>query len=470
MNLLGKQLINAMRWLWRFLTSRNTAIVLLTAISLVLLIGAVLPNPALITPERFIELQEKMPALLWLGEQFNSMKVGKSFAFTLIGLLLILSTTFCSIDRLIKKKRTSSGTLPELPHGKKMGSFTLESRASDIERALLAAFKRDRWKTISFESKGSRVISGSKGDVGFWGSIFFHAILVTLLAGLIAFYFSGFYASIRISEGQEFILKKDNLHRIDRMPVFGIKLPDLVFTFHKFTVQYYDDYTATDFTAFFTIKDIKTGKSWEQIFKINEPFRYRGIDFLMVVQGYSPNFILYENDVPVFNSVVALEFDTDFRDSFDIREQGMRIVAQFFPDMERNKDGSVYSKTRRPKNPYFGLEIYKDGIKVIRKLVARGEDITFGPYRLVFRDLHHWITLHLVRETGIGFFFACAMVGLVGVLMRILDPERQILASIEDTSEGCIVNFYHSSRHFEGLLKENINEIITTLKMSSSRQ
>jgi hypothetical protein len=455
-----------MKWLWRFLTSRNTAIVLLTAISLVLLIGAVLPNPALITPERFIELEEKMPALLWLGEQFNSMKVGKSFAFTLIGLLLILSTTFCSIDRLIKKKRASVGTLRELPHGKKAGAITLESKESDIERAILTAFKKDRWKTKTFESKGNRIISGSKGAIGFWGSIFFHAILVTLLAGLIAFYFSGFYASIRISEGQELALKIENLYSINRMPVFGIRLPDLVFTFNKFTVQYHDDYTATDFTAFFNIKDTKTGKSWEQIFKINEPFRYRGIDFLMVVQGYSPNFMLYKNDIPVFDSVVAMEFDQDFRDTFDIREYGIRVLAQFFPDMKRNKDGSVFTKTRRPKNPYFGLEVYQDGIKVMRKLVAKGEDITFGPYRLVFNDLHHWITLHLVRETGIGFFFVCAMIGLAGIFIRILDPDRQILASIEDTKEGRVVNFYHSARHFEGLLEENMNDIITKLKKS----
>ena len=187
----------------------------------------------------------------------------------------------------------------------------------------------------------------------------------------------------------------------------------------------------------------------------------------MVVQGYSPNFMLYKNNVPVFNSVVALEFDQDFRDSFDIREHGIRVLAQFFPDMKRNEDGSVYSKTRRPKNPYFGLEVYHDGVKVKRKLVAKGEDITFGPYRLVFNDLHHWITLHLVRETGIGFFFVCAMIGLVGVLIRILDPERQILAAIEDTQEGCKVIFYHSSRHFEGLLKENINDIMSKVKKIS---
>ena len=173
MNSLGKQLNKAMVWLWRFLTSRNTAIVLLIAVSVILLIGALLPNPALITPERFIKLEENMPALLWLGEQFNSMKVGKSFAFAFIGILLVISTTFCSIDRIIKKKLTITGMLRELPDDKKASTVKLESSASNIEKTILSALKKDRWKTNIFESEGNRIISASKGDIGFWGSIFF---------------------------------------------------------------------------------------------------------------------------------------------------------------------------------------------------------------------------------------------------------------------------------------------------------
>jgi hypothetical protein len=59
------------------------------------------------------------------------------------------------------------------------------------------------------------------------------------------------------------------------------------------------------------------------------------------------------------------------------------------------------------------------------------------------------------------------MIGLVGLFIRIIDPERQIIASIEDTDEGHVVNFYHSARHFGGLLEENINDMINKLKKCS---
>jgi cytochrome c biogenesis protein ResB len=288
-----------------------------------------------------------------------------------------------------------------------------------------------------------------------------------LIIGLVLYHFSAFYASIRFSEGQTIKLTKNNITTIDRMPLFGISLPELLFKFNKFSTEYHDDRTAIDFTADFDIVNLENGNQWKQIFKINKPFSYSGIDFLMIFQGYSPNFILYKNGVPVLDTVVALDFDQDFRDTFDIDDYGLHVVAQFFPDMERNKDGRVYSKSRRPNNPHIGIEVHQGNTLVLRKLLGESEGGSFGPYKLVFNDLHHWITLNLVKESGIGFFFICAMIGLVGLLIRIVDPERQIIASIEDTHEGHVVNFYHSSKHFNGLLEENMNDIINKFKKSS---
>ena len=456
-----------MLWLWRFLTSRNTAIILLLVVSFILLIGAVLPNPSLMPPEDIAILEEKWPFLLRLGENFNSMKVGRSYAFGIIGIFLIISTATCSIDRVIKKIKTRPETITDLPQEMKTVTFTLQSMsANNTESMIVALLKKDRWKIRADDSANSRIISARKGDVGFWGSIFFHAILVTLIAGLVVYYLSGFYATMRITEGQKLMLTKGNLLSIEREPAIGMALPDIQFNFRRFSAEYYDDVTATDFTAEFDITDMKTGETWEQIFKINRPFHYKGIEFLMVMQGYSPHFILYKNDVPVFDAVVALDFDRDYRGSFDITGQGMRVVTQFFPDMARNKDGSVYTKTFRPKNPYFGLEVFQGSARVFRKLVGMGDSAPFGQYKLEFHELHHWITLHLVRETGIGFFFVCFMIGIIGIFARAIDPDRRIVASIQSTRDGQAVSFYYAGKHFEGIIREYVVDIMNKLKSS----
>ncbi len=161
---------------------------------------------------------------------------------------------------------------------------------------------------------------------------------------------------------------------------------------------------------------------------------------------------------------MSLEFDQNYRDSFDIEREGLRVVAQFFPDMARNPDGTVYTKTFRPKNPYFGFEIFQNGVKVYRGLSGKGEGASFGPYKLVFNELRYWITLNLVRETGIGFFFVSAMIGLAGLLLRVLDPERRITASIQQADEGQTVTFYYSAKNFDGMLKEKVEEIIENVR------
>jgi cytochrome c biogenesis protein ResB len=274
---------------------------------------------------------------------------------------------------------------------------------------------------------------------------------------------------MRFTEGQEIRLTEDNFEYIQRMP-FSLTLPDFSFRFNKFSSEYVDEKNPTDYTADFDITDLKTGTKRKKIFKINDPFKYKGIDFLMIRQGYSPNFILYENDRPVFNAVIALEFDHNYRDSFDIKERGLRVVAQFFPDMARNEEGRVYTKTFRPNNPHFGLVIHQQGKQVFKGLIAKGEGGTFGPYRIVFNDLRHWITLNLVRETGIGFFFVCAMIGLGGIVVRMLDPEKRIVAHIQDSAEDQKVDFYCSAKHFDGMLKEHVVEIIRKLKLEFVRR
>ncbi len=450
--------------IWKFLTSRNTAIVLLIVVSVILLISAALPNPDLMPSYRVMELQETSPLLMKLGTNFNSMKIGRSPVFAAVGILLIISTAFCSIDRMIKRFRMRSDSASELETGKKGMTFQLSGNLSDIEKKLVATLKKDRWKTKISDSDGGKVILANRGDLGFWGSIFFHAILISLMVGLVFYFLSGFYASIRITEGQSLSLRKENLYTIDRMPLFGLALPELQFRFNSFSAVYHDDVTATDFTAHFDIKDEKTGKSWDKTFRINDPLNYRGIDFIMIKQGYSPNFILYKDDVPVFDAIVALDFDYEDKATFTIAEEGLHVTAQFFPDMAKNDFGGVYTKTYRLKNPYFGLEVSAGGKKVLRKLVGKGERATFGPYAIVFSDIRNWITLNLVRETGVGFFFVCSMVGLGGLLLRFIDPEMRIIARIRSAGEGNNVDVYYSGKHFEGILRENLENMILDLK------
>ncbi len=441
-----------MKTFWTLLVSRNTAIVLLIAVSLVLLVGAALPNADLMAPADAENLRMRSPALFWLGQHFNSMKVGKSPVFGFAGILLIISTTFCSIDRIVKQVRAEKEK-PSEPQSEERAISVVVRDVSAASRMLENSFKKQGWKTRLLPETGRIVMTGRKGAIGFCGSIFFHFLLVTLIAGLVFFYFTGFYATLLITEGQEVQLSADTLTNVERMPPLGVSLPPIRIRLDRFSEEYYDESTAADHTADLELADARILKPWRQTVKVNKPFSYGGIEFVIDRRGYAPRFVLFKKKTPVFDTYVALNTYEENKDSFEIAAENMAVTAQFFPDLERSADGGVYSKSQRPHNPYYGLEIIQNGQRVYRGLIGKGRSIAFGEYRMEFPELRYWITLNLVRETGIGFFFVCSMIGLAGLLVRILDPERKITAIFTPDGKA---QFFSSSKHFDSLLREKV--------------
>jgi cytochrome c biogenesis protein ResB len=199
------------------------------------------------------------------------------------------------------------------------------------------------------------------------------------------------------------------------------------------------------------------------VLRVNEPFRKNGIDYLIIMQGYSPNFVLYKNGLPVFDAFVALSAEKP-EDSFQIPAEGINIKAALFPDLVQMEDGGVYSKSPRPRNPFYGLNIIKHGEVIYRGLLGLGKSVEFGEYRLAFPELREWVSLELVKETGIGVFFVISMIGLLGVLVRVLDPDRKIFVKIITLDGELQLTFYHFSKHFNVLLEDEVRKIVRQLK------
>jgi cytochrome c biogenesis protein ResB len=451
-----------MAWLWNFLVSRNTAIVLLVAVVLILIVAAALPNPVLLLPADAERLQRQSPTLSWLGSHFNSMKMGNSPVFGVVGVLLVISTTLCSIDRVVKRVRANRERTQDTVTTVDDAPIRIRDASAVVEK-IDGMLRADRWRIRRSAEGAQTTITATKGDIGFWGSVFFHGVLVTLLGGLVLFSVTGFYATVVITEGQHVRLARENLTRIDRMPLLGMTLPDVTLFLRQFSSEYHDDFTAVDHTAELVVTDHRRGRTWTEDVKVNRPFRYGGIDFVIHLQGYSPNFIVYKSGKPVFDSYAALDVTDGKKDTLEVPGERLLISARFFPDMARTPEGGVYSKGPRPRNPYFGVEITKGGERLFRGLVGKGESVSFGEYRLVFNDLRPWVTLNLVRETGIGLFFVSSMIGLVGVLVRMVDPDRKIVASV--TVDEASIRY--SARHFEGMLREYAAAVAERLRTES---
>ncbi len=444
--------------LWAAATSRTTAITLLIAVSAVITLGATLPNPELLSTEEALRLLEERPLLHWLGERFNSMQLGRSPAFGIAGALLILSTALCTIDRAVKRLRSGGSRAADLAAMKPGPSLRGEDGA-DGEARVIDALRSGRWRWRIDETSSGRVISAWKGRTGFWGSIFFHGVLVTFLFGWIASATTAFYATFVITEGQERLLTPDALVQIERAPLGGPDLPRLIFRLDRFTEVFHDDVTAIDYTAQFTIRDLSSGKSEEALIKVNRPFESGGVKFILTKRGEAPRFILQRNGIVVFDSFVTLRVADYATDSVAVPEGEMEMTVRYFPDMARTPEGKVYSRSRKPLNPHFGIEVTRRGERLFRGLVKQGETAVFGAYALAFDELRSWVALDLVREPVLGLFFWSALIGLAGLVVRALDPELQVAAVLEGTGADRTWRWFYQARHFEALLQEQVEAI-----------
>ncbi len=218
-----------LKHIWDFVTSRNVAVVLLIIVTAMLAVGAVLPNPAFLSPEQQLEMHLKHPVLKWLGERYNSQTLAGGNIFGFIGIFLIFSTALCSIDRLVKKKRAKAGAIFTFPFSTEQQGVKVyyeKIGAAELEDISRVWFKKQKWAIAVQENSSGKMIVGSRGSAGFRGSIFFHFILITALMGLVIYYFGAYRATLGFTEGQSYRLHKDNIVRILKEPAWGLNLPD----------------------------------------------------------------------------------------------------------------------------------------------------------------------------------------------------------------------------------------------------
>jgi cytochrome c biogenesis protein len=460
---------NLLKAIWNIITSRNLAIILLILVTTMLAVGAFLPNPKFLSEEQKIEMHLKHPTLLWIGERYNSQSLASGNVFGFIGIFLILSTALCSIDRLITKKRAKEGALFAFPssttqEGQKISFDNID--AARLEECSKAWFKKQKWDIGDQENDAGKIIVGIRGKAGFWGSIFFHFILITALMGLVIYYFGAYRATLSFTEGQSYRLSKDRLVHIIEEPVWGLNLPDAeVGLIKQYSIYDKDDpWYPVEYVAVFNVKDIKNNRSWDKEIRINEPLIIDGKQFLLQRGGFSPKIIVKNSAGKViFDNFVALRDQRGTADDVSVKEENIRLNITFYPDLQMNNK-KPETKSLQVKNPFFLLEVFSKDKLLFKGLVPFNNEVGAGSYKISFPELRRWVEMELVGEPGIGFFFITSFIGLIGVFVRIIDPDERIYIILEESKSGVDMTSYIYSKHFEGLIDDQRMEMVSYIQ------
>lgn len=288
-------------FLWRQLTSMQTALVLLMLLAVAAVPGSLYPqrsvNPTL--TEQFLDENGKWGEIL---DTLGFFDVFSSPWFSAIYLLLFVSLIGCIIPRVLVHLRQLRSRPPRTPSrlDRFVGHTRIELPAADPEKLLGAARKRlrrSRYRTDLREEKRSSSVSAERGLLRETGNLLFHIALVGVLICVAGGQLTAYRGQITVIEGDGFSNSLTQYDSFDSGAWFdSSSLPDFRFTLDDFRATYDTTQTEESFGKPLSFEaDVSVdadGKTFSQTLQVNKPLHVDGSSMYLLGNGYAPEITL----------------------------------------------------------------------------------------------------------------------------------------------------------------------------------
>lgn len=409
------------------------------------LLGILLPSPSTLSPARLMEFKESHPVLYAFSARLSIDKVIRSPIFLILPLFLFLSILLCSIKRAVAFLNRKGSELTQV------NLDWIEVAEEKKMDALRSFFLKDHWQT-----RDGRYFT--KGRIGFWGSIIFHAGMLVVFAGIVVSSLTNFKASMILVEDSWTSLKEGEMVRFLRNPLLPLGLPEILFSLTKFTAVYDEKGAPSRFSAEILFED-EAGDIKPYNVEINRPFKYRGLQATLQRAGVTPRFVIKNNaGVKIFDGEVNI-FAGDFFDMFNVYQEGLSVYVKFFPDMEI-KNGKPILKSRELRNPGVLIEILTKENRRFSNPIFIGGEAQLGPYTIGVKGFRHWAEFELSRDYGLAPLMFGILCVILGLMIRFIDYDRWIFLKIEDGR----IFLSGGARSFNEIFREEIENLSKKIK------
>lgn len=418
----------------QWLSSRKLAITLLTSLILLLVSGTLFSKVTLLGPPEIV----------------------KTWVFMLLSGFVLLSTAICSILRISRNSKLGERAPSEKPLVSIIlpGRTTVENLAIQIKQLLSSA----GW-VIGSTSKSDweAVIRGRKGDVGFWGSILFHASLLIIILGGVLSLYTGFYAGIVVTEGQSLEVTENNLVDISRLPKFATSSPGFRVGLERFEPIIEQNRFFTQYLAKLTFTDPINGKISPQDVKINNPASFGGYEISLYRYGFAPLLKITDNATgQVLNDayVNLVVLDPAGSDSIKLPPGYPSLHFRMFPDAQI-QNRTIKNRSPLPKNPVFLVWTTEDK----NQPLPLGGKIKLQKVTVQFTDLHYWANFRLSRDAGQGVIYLGFGMGILGLVLRFANPRKNLWVTLNQVDEQLEIALAGSCAYFPALFQQEITAL-----------
>ncbi len=464
------------RFLWRQLTSMQTALFLLMLLAIAAIPGSLYPQRA-VDPTLTQQYLDKNGQWAEILDTLGFFDVFSSPWFSAIYILLFISLIGCVVPRIgvyvtqvrsrpprtpRRLERFTGYTRSTIPVGEADGYASAEA-ARD---AAHAALKKARYRTDSIdEGNGVFSVSAERGYLREAGNLLFHVALLGVLVGVALGHLTSYRGQVTVVEGEGFA---NSLTRYDSFEpgawFDSDNLPAFRFTLDEFRAEFETDATnprnfgqPTLFEADVKIDDADGSRN--QTVRVNQPMKIDGAGVYLLGNGYAPALTVRDakGNVVAEGPVITVSQDSNYTSQFvlkmpDAQPKQLAIVGIFAPTATIDQKGphSQYAGLVNPElfltahTGDLGLDggvpqnayqidvsklqpmVQADGSPLLMRL-APGEtyDLPNGG-SIEFTDVKRYAAFDVKHDPWQGFTLVMALTALGGLMLSLFIPRRRI--------------------------------------------
>lgn len=421
--------------LWKALISIKLTIVLLIVLSVVCIVGTVIPQNA--SPHEYLRLYSKSTYELFKTLGFTDLY--HAWWFTLAMALFTLNLVACTVNRMhATPKRRRTDTPPDraaLLARMCAKRFAFKRMSPEIEQSCVNAVT-GFLGTPALQTSGTRrIYHTEKGRYARSAFYLTHLGVLVIIAGALLGNF-GFQGYLQLSEGET----ADAVTLIKER-----SLKDLGFQVRcdKFEVSFYDEKRMPkDYHSTLTV--LEDGREvLRKTIEVNDPLIYRGIYFYQSSYGTSGDF--GEVELQVIPRASAQRHTVRLKpgERVALGDSGDELqLDRFVSDFTMDRQGRVFSRSDQPNNPAAQVLVRAaDAAPYHQWVFARHtgfHEKKDAPYTIRFVNFYpaYYTGLQVTRDPGVWVVWLGCAIMLAGIYLAFFLSHRRIWLSIEEKDAG----------------------------------
>lgn len=442
--------------------SLRFTIVILICLTVLFLLGVVVPQKDLLGRDLYLNWKDSNPLLVSFLEFLDLTDIYTSpLTLLLWGLffLNLLTVIFKRIPSIWK--RYAEEFIPrniqslersknyEVIHGQGMDS---------VKDALTK-------KGYAFLSR-ENAFWGVKNRISPLATVLFHLSFLLLLVGGVMTFYTEFRAESPVAEGETFT----GQYRWVRPPKIGT-IPTTTFTVEEIKPLYYQEIIPMKLDIV-----IRSDRG-KEVIGINSPLKRGALSFIVKDIDIAPLFIIRDmQGKEVDGAYVKLKGLSNRLDSFTM--QGYKFMTFFYSDYahetteEKEEIGNLPQvlqqspmtggapQSREIVDPAFYIEIYEEGLLINSGTVKPGEFIEFNDYRLEFAEWGYWVMFYVAKEHGLGILYMGFVFMIAALIVRFVFYRRDIRGIVKNGS----VHIAGRGEFFPALFEDEFKGMVSSLQ------